>query len=475
VTSPVTAIVLAAGAGSRFGGGKLLASLEGRPILQHVLDALATAGIDDPVVVVGPDARRLDAAISWRSARRVVNAEPERGLSSSLQLGWTAATAVDAPPSSVLVLLGDQPRVDPSTIRALVAQPLDPARPIVVAHHADGARNPVRIERSAAGLVASTSGDRGLGPLLDADAGMVRVIELGTANPDIDERRDLVALLEAAWAARVRADHEQVERIREAPDGRDFYAATSRTFVADPARAGDPVLEALLALTRPDDSWLDVGAGAGRYALPLARNVREVVAVDPSASMLAALRAGMETHGIPNIRVHEGRWPADSALREALGPDPIADVAMIAHVSYDIAEIGPFLDALERAARRRVVAVLMSSSPASVAAPFWRLVHGEPRVALPALPEFVELVRVRGAEPAVTMVAGERRRWTDREELVTFLRRHLWIVPGGTADGRLLAAVDALVVTAADGSVGLRDPQPLDIGIVSWGPDPGLR
>ena len=45
----------AAGAGRRFGGGKLLATLEGRPILQHVLDALAAAGIDDPVVVVAPD------------------------------------------------------------------------------------------------------------------------------------------------------------------------------------------------------------------------------------------------------------------------------------------------------------------------------------------------------------------------------------------------------------------------------------
>ena len=42
----VTAVVLAAGAGSRFGGGKLLASLEGRPVLQHVLDRLAEAGVE---------------------------------------------------------------------------------------------------------------------------------------------------------------------------------------------------------------------------------------------------------------------------------------------------------------------------------------------------------------------------------------------------------------------------------------------
>ncbi len=55
VSDRVTAIVLAAGAGSRFGGGKLLASLGGVPILQHVLDTLAAAGLEDVVVVLGRD------------------------------------------------------------------------------------------------------------------------------------------------------------------------------------------------------------------------------------------------------------------------------------------------------------------------------------------------------------------------------------------------------------------------------------
>ena len=224
-----------------------------------------------------------------------------------------------AGPASAIILLGDQPLVDPAVIRQLVEAPLDPARPIVVARHADGSRNPVRVEREAASLVAAAAGDRGLGPLIDSRPELVRTIEVGGANPDVDERRDLVALLEARWADRVRGNAEQVERIREAPDGHDFYATVSRTFVADPARADDPVLERLLALASPADTWLDVGAGAGRYALPLARHVHEVIAVDPSASMLGALRAGMEAHGIPNIRTFEGRWPADAALRTALG------------------------------------------------------------------------------------------------------------------------------------------------------------
>ncbi len=468
MSGPPTAIVLAAGAGRRFGGGKLLASLDGRPILQHVLDVLAAARIEDPVVVVGADADALDAVIEWRGARRIRNPEPGRGLASSLQLGWAAAMSAEPVPASVLIVLGDQPRIDPRVVRDLVAQPADPSRPVVVARHADGARNPVRLDPEAGPLVAQASGDRGLGPLLDARPELVRTVEVEMANPDLDTRQDLVALLEAAWATRVRANAEQVERIREAPDGRDFYASVSRTFIADPARADDPVLDVLLSLARSDDTWLDVGAGAGRYALPLARHVREVIAVDPSASMRDALRDGMAAHGIANIRLLEGRWPPDPALRVAVGPDPVADVAFIAHVGYDIEAITPFLDALEHAARRSCAAVLMQASPASVAAPFWPLVHGEPRVELPALPQLVELLRARGALPEVTRVTGERRRWADRDELLGFLRRQLWTAPGSPADARLLRALDSLVVTGDDESVAVSGASPLDIGIVSW-------
>ncbi len=53
-------------------------------------------------------------------------------------------------------------------------------------------------------------------------------------NPDVDTRADLVAMLEAAWAARVRANREQVDRVREVPDGADFYAPVTGLFRADP-------------------------------------------------------------------------------------------------------------------------------------------------------------------------------------------------------------------------------------------------
>lgn len=464
-----TAIVLAAGGGSRFGGRKLLASLDGRPVLQHVLDALAGAGIDDPVVVLGDDAAELGAAIEWRRAERVTNPDPSRGLSSSLLIGWAAARARD-PARPVLVVLGDQPLLRSEVVERLLAEPADPTRPIVVARHADGSPNPVRLEPEAADLVAAASGDRGLGPLIDAADERVRSIPVEGDNPDIDLPGDLADLATRRWADRVRANAAQVDRFREVPDGQDFYGPVSRTFVADPGRDGDAVLDGLLELADRDDVWLDVGSGAGRYALPLARRVRSVIAVDPSPSMLDALREGMAEHGIGNVRTFEGRWPPDPALRRRLGRDPVADVALIAHVGYDVEAIGPFLDAFERAARRLCVAILMEGSPAAVAAPFWPIVHGEERVPLPALGSLLELLHARGASPTTKLVPGERRRWAGRDELLVLLRRQLWTAPGTAADARLLAAVDRLAAADDDGSIWIPAAGPLDIGIVSWAP-----
>ena len=205
---------------------------------------------------------------------------------------------------------------------------------------------------AAFALADAATGDRGLGPLLAEHPELVLEVAVAEApgNPDIDTRADLVARLEAAWAERVEANNAQVDRHREVPDGTDFYAPVTGLFRADPTRTDEPVLQELLMLAQPGETWLDIGAGAGRYALPLAmelaRSGGSVLAVDPSRGMLDALRATADEHAITNVRIVEGRWP-DVAPEAGQ-----ADVSLIAHVSYDIAAIGPFLAAMEAAARR---------------------------------------------------------------------------------------------------------------------------
>jgi ubiquinone/menaquinone biosynthesis C-methylase UbiE len=112
-------------------------------------------------------------------------------------------------------------------------------------------------------------------------------------NPDVDTPTDLAL---AAWASRVRENRDQVDRFREVPDGPDFYGPVSSLFRVDPRRTDDKQLAVLVGLSRAGETWLDIGAGAGRFALPLALRVTEdgrpgeVIALDPSTGMLAALR-----------------------------------------------------------------------------------------------------------------------------------------------------------------------------------------
>jgi len=462
------ALVLAAGAATRFGGAKLLASIGGRPVLQHVLDAVAEAGLDEVVVVLGDDASAIEAAASWRGETRVVNPEPGRGLSSSLAVGFAAI-----PPGAdaVLVMLGDQPLVPVPTIRALLDAPVLAERPVVVpGAGSGGGRNPVLLRRMAFALVAEASGDRGLGPVIAAHPELVTEVAAAGDNPDVDTPDDLVTVLEAAWALRVRANREQVERIREVPDGTDFYAPVTSLFRADPTRTGDAVLDVLLDLVRSGDTWLDVGAGAGRFALPLAMALDpsggSVIALDASRSMLDGLREIAADHAIENIRVSQGRWPLDDpGAAGAFG----ADVSLIAHVGYDIEAIGPFLGALEAAASRLCVAVLMERVPASAADPFWPPVHGERRVTLPAMPEVVEILEARGRRPSVIRVEVEPRRFDTRDQLAGFARRQLWIDPTGPKEALLEAALVDLAVPEGDGWA-IRDRGTSTVGIATWSP-----
>jgi molybdenum cofactor cytidylyltransferase len=471
------AIVLAAGAGSRFGGRKLLASIEGRPVLQHVLDRLAAAGMQGSIVVLGDDARELQRSITWRDEVRVINPEPNAGLSSSLRIGMAALPA-DA--EAALIVLGDQPRVSPEVIRALLDAGVDEERPVAVPVDAagDGGRNPVLLGRAGFALVEGAEGDRGLGPVIAAQQRLVREVDVSElmgdqGNPDIDTRLDHIRLLTQAWAARVRANREQVDRIREVPDGADFYAPVTSLFRADPTRTDEPALDALLSHIRAGETWLDIGAGAGRYALPVARALApsggRVIAVDTSAAMLAGLAAIAVEHRIENVEVIEARWPPPRVEASRFE----ADVALIAHVSYDIEDIGTFLAAMEGATRRRCIAMLMERQPSSIADVCWPTVWGEERVSLPALPAFVELLRAMGRDVEVLRIEREPRRFASRAELAGFLRRQLWVADGTAADARFEAALDDVIDVDDDGQVGMRGQRPLPIGIATWSPGRG--
>lgn len=258
------------------------------------------------------------------------------------------------------------------------------------------------------------------------------------------------------WKAIVVEEYEQVESVREWHD-EDMYRSIAHHFVDDPHR-DEPILNRLRAMSDPGSTWLDVGAGGGRFALPLALVSERVTAVDPSAGMLDTLRTAMGEHGIENIDIHHLRWPEGSDRLQA-------DYSLISHVGYDIREINPFLDGLERATRRQCVALMMDRAPSGGFIRLWEAVHGFKRQQLPAMREFLHLLLARGATPEVEIFPRDVGEW-DEEHLREDARRRLWLVEGSDKDRRLQQLLDQEFAagTATDYQ------RPTLVALIRWAP-----
>jgi SAM-dependent methyltransferase len=131
-------------------------------------------------------------------------------------------------------------------------------------------------------------------------------------------------------------------------------------------------LAALTALVQPADTLLDIGAGTGRFALPLARRVRRVTALDYSPAMLAILRQKARDAGITNITAVE-------AALETMAVPP-HDVVLAAWSLYRQIDIVAALTALIGATTRTLV-IAASDTAQAPHHPFLRDIwgrHGEP-------------------------------------------------------------------------------------------------
>jgi CTP:molybdopterin cytidylyltransferase MocA len=110
-------VVLAAGAATRFGGGKQLAELDGRPLLEHALGAMAASGVGRMVVVLGAGAEEIAARVNLHGAEPLICDRWDEGQSASLATALAEMGDADA----IVVTLGDQPRMTPDAIRRVIA------------------------------------------------------------------------------------------------------------------------------------------------------------------------------------------------------------------------------------------------------------------------------------------------------------------------------------------------------------------
>jgi molybdenum cofactor cytidylyltransferase len=184
----IAAVVLAGGAGTRFGdrvGAKLLAPFRGRPVIAWAVDAALSAGFDETLVVAGAvDAATLASVVP--DGVRVVD-NPDWADGQATSLAAAVATATDAGHDAIVVALGDQPLVEVEAWRRVGAA-VD--TPIAVAVY-DGTRgHPVRLGRDVWPLLP-TAGDRGAGPLIAEHPSLVGEVPCPGRPVDIDTVEDL--------------------------------------------------------------------------------------------------------------------------------------------------------------------------------------------------------------------------------------------------------------------------------------------
>ncbi|MCY4729717.1 nucleotidyltransferase family protein [Natronomonas gomsonensis] len=190
--SGVVGVVLAAGTSSRFGdANKLLATVEGVPLVRRAARTLLDAGMD-VVVVLGHDAPAVREALDGLDVSFATNEDYEAGQSTSVVRGVEAATACDA--DAVLFLPGDMPFVSPGTVEALLAAYRAGAGEALAAA-SDGTRgNPVLFDRACFDALRAIEGDvGGRSVLLNYDDAALVAVDDPGVRTDIDTRDALDA------------------------------------------------------------------------------------------------------------------------------------------------------------------------------------------------------------------------------------------------------------------------------------------
>ena len=185
----ISGIVLAAGTGSRFGGTKQLAIVDGRPLAQHAVDTAAAAGLDEILVVTGHDAEAVQAAITLpHGARFVRNPNFRDGQASSLAAAFHDI-AEDS--EAAVVLMADQPGVTPEVVTALVRRFRETRKEIVRAAYRDGP-GPSLLSREIYAEAGHLRGDIGARALMASHPEWVEEVTVDAdVPPDIDTREDL--------------------------------------------------------------------------------------------------------------------------------------------------------------------------------------------------------------------------------------------------------------------------------------------
>jgi molybdenum cofactor cytidylyltransferase len=191
----VTGVVLAAGRSSRLGTPKQLLPYGRTTLLGATLEVARQCAFDQLIVTLGGASDQVLDAVPLGDVQTIVADDFGAGCSSSLR---AALAHVDEKADGIVLMLGDQPGVRPSSVERLIAE--RNANPIAVCRYSNGIGHPFWLGRSVFGEVGRLHGDKGVWKLVERAAADGMLGEVSIADvipPDVDTWDDCRRLLDS--------------------------------------------------------------------------------------------------------------------------------------------------------------------------------------------------------------------------------------------------------------------------------------
>lgn len=187
----IFAIVLAAGASSRFGRTKQLEPFEGVPLATGAVRKAESVFGNRTVLVVGKDWQEVAAACEPLAGFFVINEDYEQGIASSIACGVRAvADSADA----ILLTMADLPLVTAEHLSKLAETWTNAPRSIVASAFEDTLGPPAVFPKTDFDALLELQGDRGARQVLEANRDRVLQIGCEEAAFDIDRPEDLAGI-----------------------------------------------------------------------------------------------------------------------------------------------------------------------------------------------------------------------------------------------------------------------------------------
>lgn len=201
VTGPVdggrvAGVLLAAGESSRFGeANKLLADVDGEPLVRHAGRTLSAAGLSPRVAVLGHESDRVRGVLDGLGFAFVENPDYEQGQATSVRAGVRAIEDAGEEVAAAVFALGDMPSIAPESIQSLVAAYRAGSGSALAAACKGRRGNPVLFDSQYFDALASVSGDVGGREILLSgdDSALAETGDPGVLR-DVDTKRDLDAV-----------------------------------------------------------------------------------------------------------------------------------------------------------------------------------------------------------------------------------------------------------------------------------------